>query len=121
MNLRRAREIRDLSQEELAELAGTTRATISLTERGKTKPQKATREKIESALDMVIDWPTMRPGLKKLADELSPDEFVEQELAYILYRELILHRRANKKRIIELLRQYLDFFEEELEAEEEVA
>ena len=49
-HLRELREHASLSQEELAEQAGVSRATIAELERGKRSPQPKTRRKLAEAL-----------------------------------------------------------------------
>ncbi len=116
MKLKEARIEKGLSQEELADLAATTQATISLTEQGKAKPQLATRQRIEAVLGQVVDWPEMRLECNESENILDPDEFAEQQIAQVMYRTLVLQQNGDKKRIIKLLRQWIDYFEEEVPA-----
>lgn len=55
-DLRTARRSQGLSQEKLAELSGVTALTVSNIERRKTMPIIDTRERLETALDLRIDW-----------------------------------------------------------------
>jgi transcriptional regulator with XRE-family HTH domain len=54
--LRRARRERDLTQQELAEQAGTTYQTINRIERGHTTPKVDTVAKLATALGVDLKW-----------------------------------------------------------------
>jgi transcriptional regulator with XRE-family HTH domain len=56
MKLREIRKLRGLSQEKLAELAGTTQVTISLLETGKVAANSRTRKRLQKALGTKINW-----------------------------------------------------------------
>lgn len=73
MRLMRLKEIREkcgFTQEELAKEAGVHLMTISLIERGATRPRAQTREKIERALGHSVDWIRTR----RILEPLGPDE-----------------------------------------------
>ena len=60
LKLREVRERKFMSQQELADAAGTTKANISRLETGKQKPQMATVRKLAEALGVqpeeLVDW-----------------------------------------------------------------
>jgi transcriptional regulator with XRE-family HTH domain len=65
LKLREVRERKFLSQQELADAAGTTKANISRLETGKQKPQMATVRKLAEALGVrpedLVDWEADAP------------------------------------------------------------
>ena len=103
MKLKTARHVLRIAQKELARRANTTQATISLTECGKTKPQEATRNRIEKILGFEIDWSE---------ENTDADEVLEQEITHNLYRSLMLPQ-PRQLRVVELTRRYLDYLEGE--------
>ena len=55
-SLREIRVAKGLTQEKLSDLSGLYQEKISTVERGKTKANQQTRQKIEKALDRKVDW-----------------------------------------------------------------
>lgn len=60
MNLKKARSNRNLTQRQLAELAGVSQVAIHLLEHGKMVGKAKTRIRIEQILNAKIDWMNMR-------------------------------------------------------------
>ena len=56
MLLKQARMSKGLTQVQLAELVETTQAVISYLENGRRFPTAATRDQLEAALGMSVDW-----------------------------------------------------------------
>lgn len=80
MNLLEARKQANFTQQDIADLAGTTLATINLIEVGKTYPSRDTRNRIEIAVGDV-DWVGTR--LKHLKAENGSSEVATAILDYI--------------------------------------
>jgi len=105
-----------LTQVQLAELAETTQAVISYIENGRRFPTAATRNKVESALGMPVDWidtrlqgPT-RGGFEE--SESSEDQVIKA--IYVYVKTAQFQERPER---FKFLRKFLDAFEKNLEAE----
>ena len=82
-NIKRLREKKNISQKQLAGMAGVSPCVISLLGNGKSKAQRKTLIKIAKAL---------RVDLKDLTAEKSDSEPVE---VFDAYQKLVIHRAIN--------------------------
>lgn len=76
MNLKELRKSKKLTYRELSSITGLSRSSIFYIENGYVMPWKRTREKIEKALGVEIDWLT--PRLNYLANKAkNKDKYLE--------------------------------------------
>jgi transcriptional regulator with XRE-family HTH domain len=108
MDLKGARIKKNLTQAGLSDLSGVSDVTISNLENGKTMAQSGTREAIEKALGMPVDWVSTRMQ--------RPIKFVDSEEEAILrsIRDFIYSGPVRDRlQRIGYCRQILDYFERE--------
>lgn len=116
MLLKQARISQGLTQAQLAELAETTQTVISYIENGRRFPNVATRNKVEAALGMQVDWietrlqGPIREGFEE--GESSEDRVIKAIYVYIKTAQFI-----DRPERFKFLRKFLDAFEKNLGAE----
>lgn len=115
MKFKQARQLAGMTQVGLAEEAGIPQSHVSNLEQGKFFPQKETREKIEKALGMEIDWiGTRLDGDRKL--NFVPDGQVASE-AHVMASIANFIKTGHRKDIpgkIKFIRDFIDQYEKKL-------
>lgn len=109
MKMKQLRQQKGLSQTELAELTGLSQVAISLIEQGKTKPRKASKQKIEKVLGPV-DWPVI---YKEPVGEMSAWDAGEKKVRKVLHDAIMSCQRSERRQFIERIQSYLDQYKEE--------
>jgi transcriptional regulator with XRE-family HTH domain len=82
-SLREERIAKGITQVMLEEMTGITQEQISIIERGKVKPTKSSRDRIEGALRAKIDWSAMSK-IKIKGDYREAERLVQKLIGLIL-------------------------------------
>ena len=109
MDLRAARKLKGLSLEKLSELSGVTLLTVSNIERRKTMPNLQTKEKLEAALGVKINWLAGK-GLRQIKDDRIQFSAMEYRLRRLIYDLNFLNSREQAE-FVSLAKMYLKQYE----------